>query len=349
MRYLSLFSGIGSFELAIEHALPTAECVGFSEILPHAIQVYQAHFPSHHPLGDITRIKRAHIARLGRIDLIVAGFPCTNLSSMAKMKGNTDGLDGPKSGLFYDMVRVFKYVQAYNPSVRFIIENNNSMTKDNRKLITSILEREVDPSVRCVMINNASFGVQSRSRLLWSNFPIEEVPLGIAPVQTWGDVLEPVEAVTNLIRTEKMVQCLNKLVMTKSCTDSKYSLTKIAVADTKGRYKFEWIESNSKSRWDIQSRSDTMRKKLYEYPVGKSRPITTGGGGGNNCVIDRRGCGKDRFVFRRFSPLEIERLMGMPDGYTNCGLSDTRRVFVLGNSIPLFISEYAIREFMRCT
>jgi len=347
MRYLSLFSGIGSFELAIERVLPLAECVGFSEILPHAIQVYRSHFPSHPPLGDITRIKQSHIANLGSIDLIVAGFPCTNLSSMAKMKGNTDGLDGPKSGLFHDMIRVFKYVQTYNPEVRFIIENNNSMTNDNKALITSILQEEVDSSVRCVMINNASFGVQSRSRLLWSNFPIDEVPLGIEPVQTWEDVLEPLESVGELIRSDKMVQCLNKLVTTKG-SNGATRLTKIAVADN-GRYKFEWVESTAKSRWDIQSRSDTMGKKLYEYPVGKSRPITTCYGGGNNCVIDRRGCGSDQFVFRGFSPLEIERLMGMPDGYTDCGLSNTRRVFVLGNSIPLFISEYAIREFMRCT
>ena len=45
IKYLSLFSGIGGFELAIQSIFPNAECVGFSEIDKHAIKTYKKHFP----------------------------------------------------------------------------------------------------------------------------------------------------------------------------------------------------------------------------------------------------------------------------------------------------------------
>lgn len=41
MKYFSMFSGIGGFELGIEIALPEAECVGYSEVNKYAIQVYE--------------------------------------------------------------------------------------------------------------------------------------------------------------------------------------------------------------------------------------------------------------------------------------------------------------------
>ena len=69
MKYFSAFSGIGGFELA---APEDWECVGYSEILPRAIEIYQKHFPNHKNYGDITTI----IAEdLPDFDLFVGGFP----------------------------------------------------------------------------------------------------------------------------------------------------------------------------------------------------------------------------------------------------------------------------------
>jgi site-specific DNA-cytosine methylase len=40
--YLSLFSGIGGFELGIQQSMPYAKCVGFSETNPYAKSIYQS-------------------------------------------------------------------------------------------------------------------------------------------------------------------------------------------------------------------------------------------------------------------------------------------------------------------
>ena len=53
----------------------------------------------------------------------------------------------------------------------------------------------------------------------------------------------------------------------------------------------------------------------------------------NNCIIDRRNIDKDgKVVLRKLSVIEVERLMGFPEGYTE-GLSTTRRLYALGNSV----------------
>ena len=83
LKYLSLFSGCGMFEAAIKEVFPTAECVGFSEIDKYAISVYQNHYPNHKPLGDITKI---NINDIPNFDLMVCGFPCTNLSIAGNRK-----------------------------------------------------------------------------------------------------------------------------------------------------------------------------------------------------------------------------------------------------------------------
>lgn len=320
MKYISLFSGIGAFEQGIQTIFPFSECLGFSEIDPYAIQIYTQHFPTHKNLGDITKITKKQIKSLGICDLIVAGFPCTNLSSMANFRGNNKGINGPKSGLFFDMIEIIKYAKNQNPNLFFIIENNNSMRNEQKKIITEILKTEFKIVYNCV-IDNSFFGLQSRKRVIWSNFPIQE-PTKVYGKQTWQDVLEPT---ANKKLSEEMIKCLNTLV---KCKNTK-GYTKIACK--KGKY--YWFKNikttDSKSRWDYQPRSDTQESK--------TRPIISGSGG--NIVIIRY---NDKFFIpKRFSPVEIERLFGYTDNYTNI-VSSTRRIKALSNSIPVFTVEYIL-------
>ena len=81
MKYISLFSGIGGFELGIQRALgeSNVECIGYSEVDKFAIKVYEFHFPTH---TNVTKITEEQIKKLlkksGGCDLLVGGFPCTN-------------------------------------------------------------------------------------------------------------------------------------------------------------------------------------------------------------------------------------------------------------------------------
>lgn len=158
MKYLSLFSGIGGFELAIQDVYPESECIGFSEIDKHAIQTYRKHYPEHPHLGSITDINPL---MLPDFDLMVGGFPCQDLSIA---KAGRKGLDGERSGLFWTMLSILR---LKNPKW-FCFENVASMPKKDRDIITT--ELGVEP----VMINASLVSAQSRKRLFWCNWSVEQ-------------------------------------------------------------------------------------------------------------------------------------------------------------------------------
>jgi DNA (cytosine-5)-methyltransferase 1 len=64
------------------------------------------------PIGDVSRVSGSD---LGEIDLITFGFPCQDLS----IAGNRKGLEGSRSGLFFQATRLIRELQ---PSI-FIFEN----------------------------------------------------------------------------------------------------------------------------------------------------------------------------------------------------------------------------------
>ena len=107
MRYLSLFSGI---EAATQAWQPLGwECVAVSEIEPFPCAVLEHHYPDVPNLGDVTKITEQQIKDLGRIDLIVFGSPCQNLS----VAGNRKGFEGEQSSLFYAAMEIIKHAKRH--------------------------------------------------------------------------------------------------------------------------------------------------------------------------------------------------------------------------------------------
>lgn len=115
VRYFSMFSGIGGFELGIEKAAKTlgieAECVGYSEIDKHAIATYERHF-NHDNYGDATLINPD---ALPVFDLLAGGFPCQAFS----IGGKRLGFEDTRGTLFFDIARILAVRQPQH----FILEN----------------------------------------------------------------------------------------------------------------------------------------------------------------------------------------------------------------------------------
>lgn len=95
----SLFDGIGVFPLAASRHGITP--VWASEIIPDAISITKRHFPEMVHLGDITKLDGGKIPA---VHVIVFGSPCQNLSQI----GNRTGLNGAKSSLFYQAIRIIE-------------------------------------------------------------------------------------------------------------------------------------------------------------------------------------------------------------------------------------------------
>lgn len=113
MRVGSLFSGAGGLDMAVKTLWPQADVVAFSEIDPHAAAVFQHHHPDARPLGDITKVD---FTQLEQVDVLTAGFPCTDLSTAGHQAGLTEGT---RSGLWYEVAEA---IEALRPSV-VLLEN----------------------------------------------------------------------------------------------------------------------------------------------------------------------------------------------------------------------------------
>lgn len=166
MRLLSLFTGIGAFEKALDRLKASYELVGFSEIDKYAIKSYCAihNVPESLNLGDITKIDEKSLPQ--GIDLITYGFPCQDISLAGKLKGlfNEDGTQ-TRSGLFFEALRIIETTQ---PRVA-IAENVKNLTskkfKEQFKIVLDSLE-EAGYNNYWQVLNAKDYGIpQNRERV----------------------------------------------------------------------------------------------------------------------------------------------------------------------------------------
>ena len=113
----SLFDGSGGFPLG--GVLAGITPIWSSEIEPFPIRVTTARFPNMKHYGDISAIDGSE---LEPVDIISFGSPCQNLS----VAGKREGLDGDRSSLFYEAIRIIKEMrEATNGKYpRYIVWEN---------------------------------------------------------------------------------------------------------------------------------------------------------------------------------------------------------------------------------
>lgn len=98
MKYVSLFSGCGGIDLALDRA--GMSCVLQAEINAQATSVLRRHWPEKKRVRDVRLVRRSRSLR--GIGLVAGGFPCTDLS----VAGKRAGLAGKRSGLWFEFERV---------------------------------------------------------------------------------------------------------------------------------------------------------------------------------------------------------------------------------------------------
>ena len=99
----SLFSGSGGFELG--GILAGIKPVFSSEIEPFPIRVTEKRLPEVKHYGDVNKLNGAD---LPPVDIITFGSPCQDMS----IAGKRTGLDGSRSGLFYQAIRIIKEMRC---------------------------------------------------------------------------------------------------------------------------------------------------------------------------------------------------------------------------------------------
>lgn len=160
INVLSLFDGISCGRVALERAgIPVAQYYA-SEILSDAIKIAHKNYPDTVDLGDITKISDETMDALPKIDLLIGGSPCQDLSVYKFDRGECTGLNGEKSGLFYHYLRILKYIKP-----RFFLLENVPMLKQWEDTISDLL------GVKPILINSSLVCAADRKRLYWTNIP----------------------------------------------------------------------------------------------------------------------------------------------------------------------------------
>tara|TARA_Y100001937_G_C7052268_1_gene299706 strand:+ start:136 stop:984 length:849 start_codon:yes stop_codon:yes gene_type:complete len=153
MNVLSLFDGMSCGQIALKRCGIKYNKYFASEIKKAAIKVTQYNFPNTIQIGDVKKINKNS---LPKIDLILAGSPCQDLSQGSKQR---KGLDGQKSNLFFEFLRILKELKP-----KYYLLENVIMEKDQYQKISELL------NTYPVRINSSLVSAQQRDRLYWCNF-----------------------------------------------------------------------------------------------------------------------------------------------------------------------------------
>ena len=114
-KFISLFAGVGGFDLGMEQA--GHECVAQVEWDKNAAGVLKHRWPNVPLFCDVSKVTADD---LPDADFITYGFPCQDLS----VAGKREGLDGKRSGLFYEATRLIRELRTRGCGLRFAVAEN---------------------------------------------------------------------------------------------------------------------------------------------------------------------------------------------------------------------------------
>lgn len=367
MKYFSLFSGVGGFELAINNVYDfkksresrqvengpdcsivkrnvpyeqRASCVGFSEIDKYAVSVYQYHYPKHKNYGDITQIDWNTVPDF---DLVVGGSPCQDLSVAGKQKG----LSGERSGLFFEFVRCLKEKQPTN----FIWENvkgalSSSSGWDFARVQIEFSEAGYD--VEWQVLNAKDFGVpQNRERIFVVGHLRGKSEPKVFPIRTTnematreGDTQTANTLTSNYWKGPAASRPIVQVNNPTHSNDRVYSEDGISPSlnTMQGGRRQPKIEVVG----NIYPISGHEAGNIYSRD-GLSPTIKLNGPRPNKKNVSPKVFEGTRI--RRLTPLECERLMSWPDNWTKePNVSDTQRYKQCGNGLVSKVVEEIVRR-----
>lgn len=323
MRVLSLFDGIScAYEALLKANIPITSYHA-SEIDPYALRVSEARHPDIVRLGDVRTVKARPI------DLLIGGSPCQDLSVAKKGR---KGLEGDRSGLFYEYVRL---LEECNPRY-FILENVASMSEDAKNLITLIM------GVEPIMIDASLVSAQSRKRLFWTNIPFKGLPADRGIL------------VRDILQKEVDPKYLVKAPVALRETDKVVGVIRVGLLEGLSNSQGNRVYSTDGKTVTLSANGGGGGAKTGLYAIGRDVGRRLDGKGvrqdhDKTLPVQRRietradnKCGtltsvyKDNLVVgesivRRLTPLECEKLQCLPEHYTE-GISDAQRYKCLGNA-----------------
>lgn len=362
LAHVSLFSGVGMMDLAFDQAgIPT---IAACEIDAKARGVIADHHPDLPVFHDVKEVTADELARIGADPartVLTAGWPCQD----ASVAGGRLGFDGDRTSLWREVARI---LGEWSPAW-FVGENVPGLLsvnggRDFGEVVATLGELGYGYAWR--VLDSQHFGVAQRRRRL-------------AIVGHRGDVGGPVEV---LLESDGVPGNPAAGIQPRPHTprhaadgsgvcgvtgDTSHTLTAEgadASEDGTGRGTpvVAYIADTTNTltaaggdrgyRIDAESAAGGQLVAFHENQRGELRETNTAGsltvGGG------KPGQGypavRDGMTVRRLTPVECERLQGLPDDWTATSngkpQSDSRRYHQIGNGIAVPVFEWIARRIV---
>jgi DNA (cytosine-5)-methyltransferase 1 len=372
MKAVSLFAGVGGFDLALERN--GISVVASVEIDKKAQKVLEKHFPNSKLFDDVCTIEGKDLYELGfepADGILVGGFPCQDLS----VAGKRAGLAGGRSGLFWEIHRLL----AETKTKYFILENVPGLLSSNEGRDFGIVIgslAQLGYGVAWRVLDAQHFGIPQRRRRVFIVGCLGDD--GRTPAQ----ILAIAEGRAGYIEKSKKPK--------QNSTESTSESIGAYGESSFGQFK-EGISTLKASGGALGGGSETLlvfdphRSDGVRMQGNTINTLTSiMGTGGNNmpmvaypmhgAMIGRndnagpKGSGffddnepsytltassqarhgvvtiaENASMVRRLTPVECERLQGFPDNWTD-GQTDGHRYKQMGNAVAVPVIEFLVKN-----
>lgn len=317
IKLLSLFSGIGAFEKALDNIGVRYELVNYCEIDRYASKAYaMIHECSEEKnLGDITKVETDKLPN--DIDILTYGFPCQDISLAGRQRGFDENGKRTRSGLFFEALRI---IEDKKPRVAICENVKNLTSKKFSKEFDTVLNSLVAAGYRNYwkVLNAKDYGVpQNRERVFIVSIRQDidtgdfDFPQGFPLKKRLKDILE-----------NKVDECFYL---------SQQRFKKLLEHKKRNKEKGNGFGARFVTGEDIASTLTTSPEKSS----GQYLKVVTEIGE----------------TVRKFTPLESWRLMGFSDMDIKkvTGISNTQLYKMAGNSIVVDVLENIFKEIFKVT
>lgn len=361
LRYLSLFSGIGGFDLGFDRA--GMECAGQVEYDEKARAVLARHWPDVKRMNDVREVQGNEF---GTIDVITGGFPCQDVS----VAGRRAGLAGERSGLWFEFHRIIDRVKPG----WVVIENVPGLLSSHGGRDFAVILRglvECGYGVAWRILDAQYFGVPQRRRRV---FIVGSLGDGRAAEVLFeresggGDIAEGRSAGAGF----------TPVVGTLSANGG--GTSRPAGQGNELDFCIPYIMAHGQANAEIVKDGSPSLTLNHEAPIVTATLNSGGNNGGfrtepgEHLVMafqpryytrDNKTGGQPREIaditnahkagdsaphvvtsgVRRLTPVECERLQGFPDGHT-AGQPDSARYRQMGNAVAVPVAEWIGRRIV---
>jgi len=329
MKFISLFSGIGGFDLGLERAGMT--CRAQVEIDKAARGVLAHHWPDVERITDVTKAGKHN---LPAVELICGGFPCQDVS----IAGRRAGLDGERSGLWFEFARI---VDELKPQW-VLIEN-----------VPGLLSSNAGQDFKVILDGRVKFGYGVCWRILDAQY------FGLAQRRKR---LFIVASLGNGRSAQVLFERESSTGNSATGGETRQELARDIAATLRSR------GENTGTRSDFEvglavvgTLAASGAGDDSQWQTGKNNGHKSGGAKqiirAGDYVGALNATKQDAIAYaqgvRRLTPVECERLQGFPDQWTASSngkpQADSARYKQLGNAVAVPVAEWIAHRIMAVT